>query len=97
MEKYEIKISEEDMNKLEKLHYEVEARTNLFVRLTTAVTKTTDGNAFYDKFMDEYTALYKDYCDFKDDIERKYKPEAIAETAKSWYADFIKRVVVFEV
>lgn len=97
MEKYEVKINEDDMNNLEKLHYEVESRTNLFVRLTASITKPDTSNGFYGKFMDEYTAIYKEYCEFKDEIERKYKPEEIAETAKSWYADFIKRVIVFEV
>lgn len=94
--KYAIKMEPEDSLKLESLHFSVESRTNLFERLVTGVERTSL-NSFYESFMKEYENIYREYVEFKEYIEKKYKPEEIKATAKNWYADFPEETIVFEV
>lgn len=89
-----IKLQEEDLLKLESLHYAVEARGNLFERMMTSDRGTP--NAQFKDFLKEYEDLYRDYTDFKLKIEDKYKPEDMRETAKSWSADFEAKEIIFK-
>lgn len=86
----------EDIDKLESLHFMVESKTNLLVRMMTGVNQSPTNNLF-NTFMKDYEQNYKDYVEFKAYIENKYKPVEIADKAISWRADFENREIIFEV
>lgn len=95
--KYDVIITEEDRDNLEKLHYQVEARANLLNRLANNFDDMPNSSTLYNKYMEEYIDFYKQYERIKYDMELKYKPIEIASTAKSWYVNFETCTMTFEV
>lgn len=92
-----VKISEEDRNRIEALHYQVEARANLLDRLAGRVVVPEHGEEIFAKYMQEYEKCHKEYVDFKAILEERYKPLEIAESAESWSINFQNCDMIFEV
>ena len=92
-----VKLSEQDKCKIERLHYQVEARANLLERIASGTTNPDNADAAFDRFIQEYDKYFKEYTEFKNYLERSYKPSEIAETAKSWSIHFETSEMIFEV
>lgn len=92
-----VKITEEDRNNIERLHYQVEARANLIERLLGGITKAENSDKVLSKYLEEYDAYYTKYIKFKEYLETKYKPEDVKDTAKSWEIIFESCEMIFEV
>lgn len=92
-----VKLSEQDRDKIERLHYQVEARANLLERIASGITNPDNANAAFDRFIQEYDKCFKEYVRFKDYLEQSYKPSEIADTARSWSINFETSEMLFEV
>lgn len=88
-----IKISEEDKNKIEALHYKVEARANLLDRLTNKTIQIENNVYSFNKYLEEYDKCFKEYDKLKFALENKYKPEG---NFLSWNIDFDNNEMIFE-
>ena len=95
--KYIVKLNEEDRNKIEKLHYQVEARANLLDRLMQKTVSVSNADDAIEGYMGEYEKYYVEYVKLRDMLENKYKPDEIKDTAKSWEIVFESSEMIFEV
>ena len=92
-----VKLSEQDRDQIERLHYQVEARANLLERIASGTTNPENADFAFNRFLQEYDKYFKEYSTFKIYLEQKYKPSEIAETAKSWSINFETSEMIFEV
>ena len=88
-----IKISEDDRNKIEALHYQVESRANLLDRITSKVVGVDNAVTSFNTYMADYDKCYKEYVKLKNELEAKYKPEG---NFISWSIDFQNSEMTFE-
>ena len=94
---YVVKIDTLDRDKVEALHYQVEARANLLDRLASRAAAVENSSDVFNRYMGEYEAYFREYSRFKTELELKYKPEEIAATARSWQINFDTAEMIFEV
>lgn len=86
-----VTVDEKDMAKLERLHYLVEAKVNLLVKLyESGATQTKAAMA-------DYIDTFKEYSLMKDQVDANYRPAAYYDRCKSWNADFAKGELIYEV
>ena len=88
-----VKLSSEDKNRIEMLHYAVEARANLLDRLTSKVVQVENSVSSFNTYMADYDKYYKEYSQFKTELEAKYKPEG---NFISWQVNFDSGEMIFE-
>lgn len=90
-----VKVDEQDIIKLERLHYLNEAKANLITRMAGDETKYN--NNAYEKLMNDYYETYKEYSLYKEEIDVKYRPKEYLNSAKSWTANFLTKELEYEV
>lgn len=90
-----VKVEEQDMVRLERLHYLSESKANLLTRLTSNVVDYNE--KAFKTLMEDYCDTFKEYSLCKEEIDAKYRPTAENGTAISWRADFVARTLVYEV
>lgn len=86
----EIKVDENVMGRLEKLHYEVESRKSI---ISNMVASGMANGAGFEKYASEYGELFKDYTALKTTITNDCVPSEYRTDNHSWNANFEKKVI----
>lgn len=82
---------QEDVNTLERLHYETNARENIIALMTNNGMMNSSS---YEKYWNEYMELFKEYQKAKDAIADKFVTPEVGEDANaSWEINFEKKVI----
>ena len=88
-----VPMSEEDCRVLHGLHYQVEARMSLLMRLMGGSLLIDDREQAITSAMQAYDEIYPKYDAYKRLIEEKYKPSD--GQYEYWVADFDNQLIKF--